>query len=176
MEQLSSVCIRGYRTEEGCETYKNSSPKKIEQKDDPALVNIGTLGKLCRELNIKELHRELQRRYPDKCYDLTATIAYLGRLRTLPSEYSISVLTKNQFKLKYDRFPIMLHEFGNWDEVCNFTVFKNPKMSNIETLLAIILRLTYQGWPDGYYQWLNINIDNITVGEFNEVVKRKTGL
>lgn len=193
MEQSASICIRGYRKEEpeNCKNIATRGSKKEEPckkdivenkcsehklKEDHTLINIGTLGKLCRELNIRDFHKEVHRRYPDKCYDFTATVAYLARLKAVPSNCYISVINKNTIKLKCDRFPNMLYEFGNWDEVCNFNVFKNPKISDIEALLAVILELTYQGWTDGYYQWLNINIDNITVGRFNEIVRKKTGL
>lgn len=144
-----------------------------------------TFGQLCEKIIARDLLREAENccrsvGNHDISLDITATGKFIAQLQPkLPSsgfECRICVINKRTVACQYGMFSIPLFEAGPWSEVSTFMIKKNMQVTDAEALAAILWQLTSSGWPDEYYQWLEVDRNNLTLESFHKAVKQKLRL
>lgn len=158
--------------------------KKPEEKirlEVPSLDGCKTLAELCRSIsNLQDFYNSTQ----DLCkeidnddisYDITATVKYLAQLESEKDsnrEYKIFVFDRKRVECCCNGCWTPL-SYISWHAIAQSKVAIYPEVSIDEAVRVIVWILTKTGWPDDYYKWLEVDKNNNTIEEFNNVVRQK---
>lgn len=150
--------------------------------DTSKLAYTVTLHELCKNVNLNELLREAKQYCEDLDNDdislvIATTANFIAQLQPKSPNHSyacrICVVDKFGVGCQFGMFSIQLCDAGSWNEISTFIVMMCKNITKIEALIAIIWQLTVKGWPDEYYQWLGVDKNNITIENFNNIMKQK---
>lgn len=145
------------------------------------LENIGTLSEVCKRLSlerVKDAALDLSESIGQQnlSYEIVSLVAYLAQINPLIYDKifdaQICVPVKASVGVQIRGFNLFPRRF-TFPALASITVFKNPYLSEEDTIVTIIWDAICGGFSEEYFQWLGTSKGEMDYNKFVEIVRNK---